>query len=84
MDTYRKIATIEAYHYPFADDVPQDFKDAVKVNGNGEYYVKTMEGDTYPVTDTWIARGIHGEFWPIDNKVFADSYEKIEDAGNGN
>lgn len=28
----------------------------------------------------WIARGIRGEFYPIDDAVMADTYEAVDDA----
>lgn len=75
MDLYRKTALIEAYHYPYADDVPQDFKDAIKQEENGLYLI-TLEGDSYVVDDCWIAKDPTGEFWRIDNEIFAATYEK--------
>lgn len=72
MDLYRKTALIEAYHYPFADDVPQYFKDAVV-----DHHVTTLEGDSHMLDDCWVARNtINGEFWRIDNNVFATTYER--------
>jgi hypothetical protein len=79
---YRKKVLIEAYHYPFAEDVPQNFKDAIHSGwkpGVNENYIVTMEGDSYVVDDCWIAMGVNGEFWRIDNQVFADTYEPVDD-----
>jgi hypothetical protein len=74
MDMYRKTALIEAYHYPFSDDVPQEFRNAVKHNEAGEPYITTLEGDSYLMADSWLARGPHGEFWRIADDVFAETY----------
>lgn len=76
MDLYRKTALIEAYHYPYADDVPQDFKDAIKKAPDDVPYLDTLEGDSYVIDDCWIAKGPTGEFWRIDNEIFAATYEK--------
>lgn len=77
MDFYQKTALIEAYHYPFAGNVPQYFKDAIKDADDGTRYVETLEGDSYTVNDCWIARGVKGEFWRIDNGIFAETYRKL-------
>lgn len=76
-DVYRKTALIEAYHYPFADDVPEYFRESVR-RKNGEAFIVTLEGDSYILDDCWVARNpVNGEFWRIDNEVFADTYEKV-------
>jgi hypothetical protein len=77
-DMYRKTALIEAYHYPFDESVPQDFKNAVQETDYGAF-VRTMEGDSYVVDDCWIAKGTQGEFWRIDNEVFKNSYELCQE-----
>ena len=77
MGFYRKTALTEAHHYPFAGDVPQAFKDAIRVSDTGKPYLITLEGDSYIVDDCWIARGTYGEFWRIDNDIFADTYEEV-------
>lgn len=78
MGFYRKTALIEAYHFPFAADVPQAFKDAVKIAGSGKPYLITLEGDSYVVDDCWIARGTYGEFWRIDNDIFGTTYDAVQ------
>jgi hypothetical protein len=78
MAMYRKTALIEAYHYPFTDNVPQDFRDAIQPDEYGRLSVCTLEGDSYIVDDCWIAKGTHGEFWRIDNDVFRESYEEVQ------
>lgn len=77
MTFYRKTVLTEAYHFPFAADVPQAFRDAIRIAGSGKPYLITLEGDSYLVDDCWIARGAAGEFWRIDNDLFAATYQEV-------
>jgi hypothetical protein len=38
--------------------------------------VRTLEGTSYDVPEDYvIIRGIQGEYYPCDNKIFSDSYD---------
>lgn len=85
MAKYRKTALIEAYQFPFAEDVPQEFKDAVVLTGQLEsfppvdvYGIHTLEGTHEVVQGAWVAKGIQGEFWIAQNSIFKATYEQVE------
>ena len=51
---------------------------AVTVNEDLTVTVATMEGAMTGQHGDWIAKGAHGEFYPIAAAVFADTYEPVE------
>lgn len=44
-----------------------------------EFEVTTLEGLHRGKAGDWLAMGIAGELYPIDQQVFQDSYELVED-----
>lgn len=66
MTTYRKIATIEAEQYkPGMED---------GFTKNGEPFLKTLEGNLIIPENGWIATGIEGERWAIQDDIFKRTY----------
>lgn len=51
--------------------------------GNDEegFYVSipTLEGEMKARNNDWIIRGIQGEYYPIKNNIFLETYEEILD-----
>jgi len=42
------------------------------------YRIKTLEGDSYVLQkNDWIIKGVKGEFYPIKNDIFLETYEEI-------
>lgn len=41
--------------------------------------VKTLEGDMKLNIGDWLIRGIKGEFYPIKNDIFLESYEAVNE-----
>ncbi len=42
-------------------------------------FIKTLEGTLFAEAGRdYIIRGVKGEFYPIDKKIFAETYEVIE------
>lgn len=84
MSFYRKTALIEAYM--FGDpDMPQEFINAVCYQAHDSPddpvrpHIHTLEGaHAVRVTD-WIARGVRGEFWPIKDDIFLETYEAADE-----
>ena len=49
-------------------------------NPTGAYVqVKTPEGVMTGVVGVWIIRGVKGEFYPVKNDIFRETYEGVED-----
>ena len=41
--------------------------------------IKTLEGNMLAEEGDFIIKGIKGEFYPIKNDIFLETYEKVED-----
>jgi hypothetical protein len=81
---YRKTALIEAIQYT-GDLLPlMDFMKDEQWHYNGEthrdvIFIHTLEGHLNCGIGTWIAKGIHGEVWPIEDDIFKATYEAVEE-----
>ena len=86
---YRKTALIEAFQW--FDDRPMtwpqwamdaNLKTISETQSDGavknRLMVDTLEGMLFARPGDWIARGVHGEIWPIKPDIFAESYEAVE------
>ena len=40
--------------------------------------IKTLEGDMTADNGDWIIKGVKGEFYPIKNDIFLQTYERVE------
>ena len=40
--------------------------------------IHTLEGDMKANINDWIIKGIKGEFYPIKDNIFMETYEKVE------
>lgn len=63
-------------------DMPQEFVNAICFrddfgNGVAKPHIHTLEGPHLISTTDWIAKGVRGEFWPIKDDIFAESYEPV-------
>lgn len=53
----------------------------IRENGGGEapllraggVRIQTLEGDMEAGLGTWVIRGVHGEFYPIQNEIFKET-----------
>lgn len=81
----KKPVVIEAHQYPFAENVPDDFKQAVKIldpygnmGASSHHYIKTLEGRMDVKNGDYIIKGVKGEFYPCKPDIFEMTYEKAE------
>ncbi len=44
------------------------------------FVIKTLEGDMTASRGDWIIKGVKGEFYPIKDDIFRETYEAVEDA----
>ena len=42
--------------------------------------IHTLEGDLVASVGDWIIKGVKGEFYPIKNNIFMETYDAVEDA----
>ena len=83
--TYRKTATIQAEQFDGSEKMIKEYNiiDGLRI-GYGIYYsgiyrLPTKEGDMNISIGDWIATGIDGEHWAIDNDIFRETYEPVEE-----
>lgn len=44
-------------------------------------YIHTLEGTHEAKPGDFIIKGVHGEFYPCDPEIFAETYEEVTDEG---
>jgi len=47
---------------------------------NSAMIITTLEGEMRCQPGDWIIKGIKGEFYPIKNEIFRETYEEVDDA----
>lgn len=55
---------------------------SIKENGKVKCWyliIPTLEGDHRADLMDWIIKGVKGEFYPIKNDIFLETYEKVEE-----
>lgn len=85
----KKPVEIEAFQYDwdmiFSDGAPYAPAWALKAledgvmyyQGQGELYIKTLEGDHHVSVGDYIIRGIAGELYSCKPDIFAQTYEVV-------
>lgn len=86
---YRKTATIRAEQFDGSKEMAKRYGaelysesgygyDAVEGEPEGDgYVIDTLEGELLIRTGDWIATGIKGEYWPIADDVFKQTYAEL-------
>ena len=86
---YRKAATVNAEQFDGSDEMAKRYGaelysesgygyDAVEGEPDGDGYVLiTPEGESLVRTGDWIATGINGEHWAIEDDVFKKTYAEL-------
>jgi hypothetical protein len=49
------------------------------VNTVAFFLIKTVEGDMKLERGHWCIKGIQGEFYPIKNDIFLQTYERVDE-----
>ena len=55
--------------------IPLEYLDAHTIEGKLE--IHTLEGTMIASINNWIIKGVQGEFYPIKNNIFEETYEKV-------
>ena len=82
MRKYRKKPiVIEAVQFKKGLKHPALCKTYDHMNGNRSigYGIKTLEGLMEVQEGDWIIKGVKGEFYPIKNYIFLQTYEKVDE-----
>lgn len=74
---------MEAYQYTLESDVVLNgWMDKHKLdyhyNRDGQLCIPTLEGEMRANIGSWIVRGHKGEFWPVKQDIFEETYEEVE------
>lgn len=86
----KKPLVIEAIQFMGTKDSKEEiykkFPDLGVVNSPSPHsmFVQTLEGTMTAYRTDWIAKGIKGEFYPIRNDIFQETYEKVEESDASN
>lgn len=46
--------------------------------GDHELVIHTLEGDMFAYLNSWIIKGVAGEFYPCKPDIFEETYEPVE------
>lgn len=44
-----------------------------------DQYIDTLEGKMFAEKGSWIMEGNHGDTWAIQDEIFRDTYDIVED-----
>lgn len=77
---YRKTATIKAEQFDGSEEMIKKYGigTIMLTIDNYQYYIKTLEGDLVISIGDWIATGVEGEHWAIDDEIFRKTYEEVK------
>ena len=92
MSRYRKTVEVEARQFPpltpgWHEFDPLSLEELAEwcggqkfINGTGAYIVvPTMQGEHRAWPGDWIVQGVEGEFYPVKDSVFTQSYRAVEE-----
>ena len=48
------------------------------IDKNNELIIATLEGNMRADKGSWIIKGVRGEFYPCDDSIFRETYDKAE------
>ena len=76
---YRKIVPIEAEQFDGSDEMIEKYDIEASVTiFISQYVLTTKEGPMYVHTGDYVATGIDGEYWAIDQDIFERTYERVD------
>jgi hypothetical protein len=83
MGLFRKIpVVVNAWKIDSPKDFEDEHFDHILMHVDDVYTVKTMEGHSYRIEygTHHLVKGVDGEYYPCENKIFAKTYEAVHDA----
>ena len=76
---YTKPETLR-YHDQVPGDDSRPDKGTYIDPATGDLMIRTLEGDMRATCGDWIIRGVRGEFYPIKESIFRETYERVEES----
>lgn len=49
----------------------------IEITGDGNLYIKTLEGRMKCPVGSYVIKGVHGEFYACKEEIFNQTYEKV-------
>jgi hypothetical protein len=49
------------------------------LEGWGHFFIETLEGEMRVDKGSWVIKGPFGEFWPVKEEIFKETYEEIKE-----
>jgi len=77
----KRPVVIEAVHWDASTsiaDIRRFVGDALRADKEGDYYIKTLEGNMYLSWGDYVIKGVKGEFYPCEGEIFEMTYDIIE------
>ncbi|MFA5344550.1 MAG: hypothetical protein WC381_11405 [Kiritimatiellia bacterium] len=71
--------TLELAHFLRRANYHIDYADGGD-RADGVLVITTLEGDMRANIGDWIVRGLKGEFYPVRDDIFRQTYEEVLDA----
>ena len=50
--------------------------------GSVTFIIETLEGDHLVKGGDWVIKGVQGEFYPVKNDIFLETYEPVKSISN--
>ena len=76
----KKPVVIEAIQFRGNFDEVEKFVGGDAEFRDGELVIATLEGALHASDRDWIIKGVKGEFYPIKDSIFRETYEEVKDA----
>ena len=73
---YTKPETLR-YHDQVPEDDSRPDKGCYIDPKNGDLMIRTLEGDMRATYGDYIIKGVQGEFYPIKDSIFRETYERM-------
>lgn len=78
---YRKTALIEAEQFDGSDEMANKYGVLWDLDGGKDIlipYLPTKKGKMFIKKGDWIATGVDGEHWAIDQDIFEQTYKRVD------
>lgn len=74
---YRKTTTIKAEQFDGSDEMIEKYNITPPMPLDPDYTINTLEGDMVLGVGDWIATGVNGEHWVVQDDVFNKTYSEL-------
>ena len=76
---YTKPETLRYHDQHWKDDSRPD-KGTYIDPATGDFMIRTLEGDMRATYGDYVIKGVQGEFYPIKDSIFRETYEPVDES----